>query len=229
MSPQRGPFACYRVAGAVPVFPDFCTKNPHRPILHLLSSWYTHIITSVPLAVCHSGSLCSLKALPTSREEPVPPRPHLLGVKSSFLSWKLHMTIGLGLFSFTLEEKKNMQARTLLGFPGGSVLKKKKKPTCKAGDVGLIPGSGRSPREGNGTPFQYSCLENPMDRGAWWATVHGVTELDTTKEQEQRRTQLCGQSDYLASGQLLVSWWAERRLGRNQLCSFFLSTQAEKM
>ena len=50
-----------------------------------------------------------------------------------------------------------------------------------AGDVGSIPGSGRSPGEGNGNPVQYSCLENPMDTGAWWAIVHGVTkESDTT-------------------------------------------------
>ena len=50
---------------------------------------------------------------------------------------------------------------------------------ANAGDVrdaGSIPGSGRSPREGNGTPLQYSCLENPMDRGAWWATVPGVAK-----------------------------------------------------
>ena len=45
-----------------------------------------------------------------------------------------------------------------------------------AGNVGSIPGSGRSPGEGNGNPLQYSCLENPMDRGAWWASVHGVAE-----------------------------------------------------
>ena len=45
-----------------------------------------------------------------------------------------------------------------------------------AGDLGLIPGSGRSPGEGNSNPFQYSCLENPMDGGAWWATVHGVSK-----------------------------------------------------
>ena len=53
---------------------------------------------------------------------------------------------------------------------------------CQAGDIGLISGSERSPGEGNGNPFQYSCLENPMDRGAWWATVHGVAkQLDTTQ------------------------------------------------
>ena len=45
---------------------------------------------------------------------------------------------------------------------------------------GLMPGSGRFPGEGNGNPLQYSCLRNPTDRGAWWATVHGVAELDTT-------------------------------------------------
>ena len=59
-----------------------------------------------------------------------------------------------------------------LDFPGGSD-GKKRLPTMGE-DPGLIPGSGRSPREGNGNPLQYSCLENPMDGGAWWATVHGV-------------------------------------------------------
>ena len=48
-----------------------------------------------------------------------------------------------------------------------------KESACNAGAWGLIPGSGRSPGEGHGNPLQYSCLENPMDRGAWWATVHG--------------------------------------------------------
>ena len=48
-------------------------------------------------------------------------------------------------------------------------------------DVGSIPGSGRSPGGGNGSPLQYSCLENPMDGGVWWATVHGHKESDTTE------------------------------------------------
>ena len=65
-----------------------------------------------------------------------------------------------------------------MGFPGGSVAKN---PPGNAGDTDSIPGSGRSPGEENGNPLQYSCLGNPMDRGAWQATVHGVTkELDTT-------------------------------------------------
>ena len=64
------------------------------------------------------------------------------------------------------------------GFPGGSVVKNL---PANAGDTGLIPGLGRSPGEGNGNPFWYSCLENPKDRGDWQAIVHGVTkELDKT-------------------------------------------------
>ena len=56
-----------------------------------------------------------------------------------------------------------------------------KKFACNAGDTGSIPGSRKSPGEENRDPFQYSCLRNLMDRGAWWATVHGVIkELDTT-------------------------------------------------
>ena len=52
---------------------------------------------------------------------------------------------------------------------------------ANAGDKGSIPESGRSPGEGNGSPLQYSCLENPMDRGTWWATVHGIRKSDTTE------------------------------------------------
>ena len=64
-----------------------------------------------------------------------------------------------------------------IGFLGGS---DSKESACNAGDLGLIPGSGRSPGEGNGNALQCSCLENSMDRGTWWATVYGVAELDTT-------------------------------------------------
>ena len=64
----------------------------------------------------------------------------------------------------------------MLGFPDGS---DGKASVCNAGHLGSIPGSGRSPGEGNGNPLQYSCLENPMDGRAWWATVHGVAKSGT--------------------------------------------------
>ena len=63
-----------------------------------------------------------------------------------------------------------------MDFPGGSEVKAS---ACNVGDLGSIPGLGRSPGEGKGNPLQYSCLENPMDRGAWWATVHGVAKSQT--------------------------------------------------
>ena len=62
------------------------------------------------------------------------------------------------------------------GFPGSL---DSKASAYNMGDLGLIPGSGRSPGEGNGNPLQYPCLENPMDQGAWWATVHGVAKSPT--------------------------------------------------
>ena len=65
-----------------------------------------------------------------------------------------------------------------MGFPCSSV---GKESTCSAGDLCLIPGLGRSPGEGNGNPLQYPCLENLMDRGAWWAAVHGITESGMTE------------------------------------------------
>jgi len=65
---------------------------------------------------------------------------------------------------------------TVTRFPGGS---DSKESACSAGDLGLIPGLGRSPGVGNGNPLQYSCLENSMDRGAWQATVHGVAWSQT--------------------------------------------------
>ena len=72
-----------------------------------------------------------------------------------------------------------------MGFPGGSVAKNM---PANAGDLGSIPGSGRSPGVGNGNPLQYLYLENPMDRGAWKATVHGFA-----KSQTQLSTHTCTQ------------------------------------
>ena len=69
-----------------------------------------------------------------------------------------------------------------MGFPGGSVVKNPSANEGDTGDVGLIPGSGRSLGEGNGNPLQYSCLGNPMDRGAWRVSAHDVAkELDMTQ------------------------------------------------
>ena len=65
-----------------------------------------------------------------------------------------------------------------MGFPGGAEVEAS---ACNMRELGSIPGLGRSPGEGNGNPVQYSCLENPMDGGAWWATLHGRKELDTTE------------------------------------------------
>ena len=63
-----------------------------------------------------------------------------------------------------------------MGFLGGS---DDKESDCNAGDLGSIPGSGRFPGEGNGNPLQYSCLENPMGRGAWWASAYQVAQSQT--------------------------------------------------
>ena len=68
----------------------------------------------------------------------------------------------------------------MTGYPDDSVVENPHDNAGNAGDTGSIPGWGRSPGEGNGNPLQYSCLENPMDGGVWWATVHRVTESDTT-------------------------------------------------
>ena len=73
----------------------------------------------------------------------------------------------------------NLFYTSFCGFPSES---DGKESACNAGDASSIPGSGKSPGEGNSNPFQYSCLGNPMERGAWWATVHGVAkESDLTQ------------------------------------------------
>ena len=98
----------------------------------------------------------------------------------------------------TTSRPRKLSSLGSLCFPGGS---ESKESTCNAGDLGLIPWSGRSLGEGNGTPLQYSCLENPMDRGAWWATVHGVTENQT------RPSLMLSPGSYSALKLTLVSFW----------------------
>ena len=65
---------------------------------------------------------------------------------------------------------------SIKSFPAGS---DSKESACNAGDLGSVPGLGRSSGELNGNPLQYSCLENPMNREAWWATVHGIAKSQT--------------------------------------------------
>ena len=96
-------------------------------------------------------------------------RDHCLINISTFSPW-CSATSRIILFFFFFE----LCSLIVGGFLCGSV---GKESACNAGDLGSIPGLGRSPGEGNGNPLHYSCLGNPMDRGAWWATVHGVVRV----------------------------------------------------
>ena len=86
-------------------------------------------------------------------------------------------------------------------FPGGL---DGKESAWSAGDLGSIPGLGRSPEEGKNNPLQYSCLENSMDIGAWWATVYGITELDTTEQLTSNKHHYMKTKE--TSKQLSVRW-----------------------
>ena len=88
-----------------------------------------------------------------------------------------------------------------MGFPGDS---NGKESTCNAEDLGSIPGLGRYPREGNGNSLQYSCLENSMDRGAWWTTAHGVAKSRTWLNDF---TFTC-QMDKLMSAWFWIKWYS---------------------
>ena len=89
----------------------------------------------------------------------------------------------------------------MVHFPDGSVVKNLPANVGDAGVVGSIPGWGRSPRGGNGNPLQYSCLENPLDRGAWWATVQEVVKSQTLPSMHMSREKLwCLDSSWVAGG-----------------------------
>ena len=99
-----------------------------------------------------------------------------MATHSSFLAWRLSWTEDSGkLQSMGSQSVGHDQVTNTFfwGFLGGS---DSEETARHVGNQGSIPGSGRSPGEGNGYPLQYSCLGNPMDRGAWWATVHGATK-----------------------------------------------------
>ena len=102
--------------------------------------------------------------------------PDLFGTRNQFLGRQFSPGLPGGWFQDDSSALGLLYPLFPKGFPGGSDGEE-----SDPGDPGSIPGSGRSPGEGNGYPLRYSCLENSMDRGAWQATVHGSTESDTTE------------------------------------------------
>ena len=98
---------------------------------------------------------------------PADPRSPHLSYQRSQLPQKLHLKLARQDTGYPVKVELHIHK----GFPGGS---DGKDSACNAGELGSIPGLGRSPGEGNGNPVQCSCLENSMDRGAWLATIHGV-------------------------------------------------------
>ena len=95
-----------------------------------------------------------------------------MATHSSIFAWRIPWTEPGGLQPLGHKLSDMTDQLTLWGFSGGT---DNKESAYNVGDLGSIPGSGRSPGEENGNPLQYSCLGNSMDRGAWWVTAHGVT------------------------------------------------------
>ena len=108
-------------------------------------------------------------------------------VQPAVTEQRSRMWFRVGKFWWRKRMRKDLHVRntylhyvyTFMGFLGGAVVKNSPASAGDARDLGSIPGLGRSPGGGNGNPLQYSCLGNRMDRGAWWATVHVVTESRT--------------------------------------------------
>ena len=121
-----------------------------------------------------------------------------MGIHSSILAWRISWIEEPGRLRYMgLQRIRSLKTvggkyelllilfGTKQHIPGGS---DGKESTCNSGSPGSIPGSGRFLGEGNGNPLQYSCLENSTDSGAWWATVHGVAESDTTEQHTHTHT-----------------------------------------
>ena len=133
----------------------------------------------------HKGSLRILEwvAYPFSRDFPNPGiKPESPALQADYLPTELSGNLGVEKFVCLFVLKRHLWIKER-GFPGGSVVKNLPANAGDAGDTCSNLESGRSPRGRNGNPLQYSCLENPTDRGAWRAMVHGVAK--------SRRTQAC--------------------------------------
>ena len=142
-------------------------KWQHAPLFDL---WGLALELSWCLWVCHLACWCiKLSLYWESRSHPSRPVCYSGPTGFSFFQ-RLCPAPSL---MFLLWTKRGVVWGLLLGFLAGSEVKAS---ACTVGGLGLIPGLGRSPGEGNGNTVQYSCLQNPMDGGAWWATVHGVTK-----------------------------------------------------
>ena len=100
-----------------------------------------------------------------------------------------------------------------MGFPGGAAVKNLPADTGGTGDEGSTPGPGRSPGLGNGNPLQYSWLQNSMDRGAWWATIHGVAKSQPWLNTHARHCAITPDPADLRLGYLLNSPWHDTALG----------------
>ena len=124
---------------------------------------------------CSTFTASSFRIWNSSTEIPSPPLALFIVMFSKAHLTSLPGYLGLGDWSHHRDYlgHEDLFCSSFVGFPGGSEVKVS---ACNAGGLGSIPGSGRSPGEGNGNPLQYSCVENPMDGGAWWATVHGVAK-----------------------------------------------------
>ena len=118
-------------------------------------------------SLCDTAITLSSRMPCSPRETPLYVSVGRSGVQAVLWKWKVVQSLWAIVCPFLIKLSVN------LGSPGGS---DGKESACNAGDQGLIPGSGRSPGEGNGYPLQYSCLENSMHRRAWGTTVHGVAK-----------------------------------------------------
>ena len=173
------PHCCFSVAKSCPTLCDAvdCGVQGFSVLHYLLEFVQIHVPESV-MPSTHLILCCPLLLLSSiSRHQ------GLSNESALRIRWPMYWSFSIspsngysGLISFGIDWFDLLAVQgTLKNFHIGLGGLDGKESACSAGDLGLIPGSGRSPGERNGNPLQYSCLDNSMDRRAWWDTVHGVT------------------------------------------------------